>query len=285
MTSARADGAPPDAMQTLIVQSYRTHDVAPWIGQCLHSVRAWSAQCGYRYEFVDDALFDFAPEWVRQKCGAQRLPVTDVARLYLLRERLGQGWQRVVWIDADVLVFAPDQFALDLSAPYALCSELWVRAFAGKPVEFVEKVNNAVLQVACGQPMLEFWIFAIEEILRVHAPQEIGPLTAGTLFFTDLAKAMPLRVLHNIGLFSAPLLLELAEGGGALTDEWARRFGHPIAAANLCASLQDHDSHDLRIDTSVMQRVVDALLRSRGDIVNRRNHATGASPAFAATPR
>lgn len=267
---------------SLIIQSYRTHDVAAWVGDCLRSVRGWAAARGYAYEFVDDRLFDYAPKWVREKCGAQLLPITDVARLYLLRERLAQGWQRVAWIDADVLVFAPERFALDEAAPYALCSEIWVRALADRPVEFLEKVNNAVLQVAQGQPMLDFWIFAVEEILRVHAPHEIGLLTAGTRFFTDLAKAMPLRALRNVGLFSAPLLRELAAGGGPLLEQWALRFGQPIAAANLCASLQDKDSYGVWIDAALMQRVVDVLAGTRGDVVNR--HLRRRAPArFVAT--
>src|SRR4029079_13839139 len=94
-------------MQTLVIQSYRTRDVAAWISACLRSVQAWAAAAGYRYEFVDDRLFDYAPAWVRERCGKQLLPITDVARMYLLRERLAHGWDRVIWVDADVLVFAP----------------------------------------------------------------------------------------------------------------------------------------------------------------------------------
>lgn len=255
-------------MQTLVVQSYRTRDVAPWIRACLDSVRAWAAARGYAYEFVDDRLFDYAPAWVRQRCGAQLLPITDVARMYLLRERLHHGADRVVWIDADVLVFAPDQFALDDSAPYSLCHEVWLRLRDTQETETVEKVHNAVMMVMRHQPMLDFWIFAVEEILRAHRPQDIGPLIASTLFFTDLARAMPLRVLHNVGLFSPPVVRDLAAGGGEIVRIWARHFGHAIGAANLCASLQDRESAGARVGADEMQRAVDVLVRTRGAIVN-----------------
>jgi len=252
-------------MQTLIVQSYRTHAVAPWIGTCLKSVQAWAAASGYAYEFVDDRLFDYAPAWVRQRCAAQLLPVTDVARMHLLRERLQQGWQRVVWVDADVLVFAPERFVLDRDAPYALCHELWLRIDAAGRVDSEEKVNNAVMLVTREQPMLAFWIYAVEEILRAHAPHEIGPLTASTRFFTELATIMPLRVLRNVGLLSPPVVRDVA-ADGPLPREWARRFGHPVGAVNLCASLQDRVSAGAVVGERELQRAVDVLLHSRGGV-------------------
>jgi hypothetical protein len=61
---------------------------APWIAQCLTSVQAWAAARGYGYEFVDDQLFELAPAWFRERCGAARLPQTDLARLLLMRARL-----------------------------------------------------------------------------------------------------------------------------------------------------------------------------------------------------
>ena len=203
---------------------------------------------------------------MRQRCVNQLLPVTDVARMRLLRERLAHGWQRVIWIDADVLVFAPERLNLDGDAPYALCQELWLRVNAAQQIETEEKVNNAVMLVTQGQPMLDFWIFAVEEILSVHAPHEIGPLTASTHFFTELATIMPLRVLRNVGLLSPPVVCDLAQGGGALTREWARRFGHPIAAANLCASLQDKLSAGAVVGAAEMERAVEVLLHSRGAV-------------------
>ena len=255
-------------MQTLVIQSYRTRDVAAWISACLRSVQAWAAAAGYRYEFVDDRLFDYAPAWVRERCGRQLLPITDVARMYLLRERLAHGWDRVIWVDADVLVFAPERFNLDGDAPYALCQELWLRVDAAGDIQTQEKVNNAVMLLTRGQALLDFWIFAVEEILRAHAPHEIGPLTASTQFFTDLATIMPLRVLRNVGLLSPPVVRDLGEGG-ALAREWNRRFGHPIGAANLCASLQDRPTAGAVVGAAEMQRAVDALLRTRGRILDQ----------------
>ena len=260
-------------MQTLVVQSYRTRDVAAWIRTCLGSVQAWAETSGYRYEFIDDRFFEYAPAWVRQHCGKQLLPITDVARMHLIRERLAHGWQRVIWIDADVLVFAPERFAIDAAAPYSLCHELWLRVNASGQIETQEKVNNAVMVLTRDQPMLDFWIFAVEEILRTHTPEEIGPLTASTQFFTELAHIMPIRVLHNVGLLSPPVVRDIAIGGGAIAREWARRFGHPTAAANLCASLQDRSAGGATVGADELLRAAEVLLRTRGAVFD--------PPAFA----
>ena len=113
---------------TLIVQSYRTHDVAPWLLKCMASVKAWADAMGYAYEFVDDRFFDPVPAWYRERCGKQLLPVTDLARLLLIQERFARGWQRVAWIDADILVFDPERFRIDIGGDAAFCRELWTIA-------------------------------------------------------------------------------------------------------------------------------------------------------------
>ncbi len=254
-------------MRTLIVQSYRTSDVAPWITDCLRSVRSWAAGLGYAYEFLDDSFFDYAPVWVRKRCGSQILPITDVARLYLLRDRLRVSWDRVVWIDADVLVFAPEKFVLQ-DAPYGLCFELWSRTAANGEPEFGEAINNAVLQMTPQQPLLDFLIFASEEVLRTRAQEQINTVVVGTRLLSALGSVMPLRVLQNVGLFTPQLVRDIAAGGSELLARWAIRFGRPIGAANLCASMQGRQFSGARVDAADMQRAVDMLLRTCGDVVN-----------------
>ena len=41
-------------MKTLVIQSFRTHSVPPWIERCLDSVRRWAALRGYDYRLTDD---------------------------------------------------------------------------------------------------------------------------------------------------------------------------------------------------------------------------------------
>jgi len=256
------------AMRTLVVQSYRTRDVAAWIAQCLASVRDWAARRGFAYDFVDDRFFDYAPPWVRERCARQLLPLTDVARLYLLRERLDAGYERVIWVDADVLVFAPEAFTLAGVHGYSLCREVWLRVGADGAAQIEEKVNNAVIVADRGHPFLDFWRFATEEILRAHAAEDIGPLSGSTVPLTELARLMPVRVLPQVGLFSPPLVREAAAGGGPLLRAWAQHFGQPIAAVNLCASLQDRSAGGDSVGAAELEGAVRQLLHTRGAVVN-----------------
>jgi hypothetical protein len=266
-------------MKTVILQSYRTRDVAPWMDECLHSVRDWAARHGHAYEFFDDRFFDYAPAWVRELCGTEILPITDVARLYLLRDYLGRGWDRAVWVDADVLVFAPDKFILDGKAPYSLCYELACLVTPEQGAQFGGYVNNAVMFVTPNQPMLDFWIFAAEEILRTRGPQKVFSTIVGTRFFSALAGAMPLRATEDVGLFIPPLIRDIASGGGVLLDQWAAQLRKRVAAANLCASMQDRHFSGATVSAADMQKAVDVLLQTRGEVVNARMRVRRDEPA------
>jgi hypothetical protein len=103
-------------MKTIVYQSYRTQQVPPWITTCMGTVRAWADQQGFDYRFYDDGFFEYAPQWFRDKAQHGICPVTDLARLVVARELLAQGYERTVWVDADLLVFAPEQLRLDLDA-------------------------------------------------------------------------------------------------------------------------------------------------------------------------
>jgi hypothetical protein len=260
-------------MKTLVVQSYRTHDVAPWIADCMRTVREWAAVRGFAYEFLDDSFFDYAPAWVRRHCGKHVLPITDVARLYLLRERLSQDWDRVVWVDADVVVFDPGKFVFDDSAPYSLCSELTFQVKPESGVQIGEAINNAVMFFTRNHPLLDFWIFAAEEVLRASAPAQVNSLVVGTSFLSSLGEVVPLRVLQNVGLFVPPLIRDIAAGGGAWLDQWIRRLPQPIVAANLCLSMQDRHFSGAAVDAQDMRKAVQVLLETHGNVVNRQRNA------------
>jgi len=96
------------SMKTVVYQSYRTRDVAPWLATCQASVRDWAARAGHDYRHYGDELFDRVPDWYRAKAGSLVLPVSDLARLVLARELLAEGYDRTVWVDADLLVFDLD---------------------------------------------------------------------------------------------------------------------------------------------------------------------------------
>lgn len=250
----------------LVLQSYRTHDVAPWIAQCLTGVQAWAAARGYGYEFVDDRLFELAPAWFRERCGAARLPQTDLARLLLMRARLAAGARRVIWIDADVLVCAPARLVLDGVRGFAFCAETWLERDARGELHAQRRINNAVMVMDAGNPILDFYIHACLTNAAHLAPGDIGKLEFGPQLLTRLAQVTPLPVIGCVGMMSPTLAHDLAAGGGPACAAYARARGQRIGAINLCASLVGVDGG---VDTATVTAAMACLVETGGDAINQ----------------
>lgn len=246
-----------DAPRTVVFQSFRTHDVPAWLAACLASVRAWADSAGHDYVFYDDEFFGFAPDWYREKCAGQVLPITDLARLVAARRLLDAGYARAVWVDADMFVFAPDAFRLpELATGYAFCREWW---FAEHPTEeryaLTPKVNNSVSVFDAGNPFLDFYIQSITNLVAVRP--EVGRLAVGTDFLTHLSMVVPMAVMNVVGVLSPPLLLDCASPDPAKLRAYRERVGVPLVAANLCSSLR-HSEHRGRILTDdVFERAME----------------------------
>ena len=97
-----------------IIQAWQADETPAWIATCLASVRGWAVLRGYRYTCTD-RFFDVVPAALRARCGAETGPLTDVARTELMAAAHADGTDLAVWIDADVLVFDPANFAIDTS--------------------------------------------------------------------------------------------------------------------------------------------------------------------------
>src|SRR5271155_4687165 len=97
--------------QTVVFQSYRTQNVPKWIVGCMETARGWAGMRGFDYQFLDDRFFDRVPAEFRART-TDKLILTDIARLLVTRELLEGGYERVVWIDADVAVFDPESWVL-----------------------------------------------------------------------------------------------------------------------------------------------------------------------------
>ena len=106
-------------MRSVVFQSFRTADVSPWQERCLRSVREWASSRGVEYRFVDDSFFERCPAWYREKVHADKLLMSDLARLIVARELHDEGFERVVWVDADLLVVAAAGFDAGLAEPRA----------------------------------------------------------------------------------------------------------------------------------------------------------------------
>jgi hypothetical protein len=255
---------------TLVVQSYRTRNVPEWIARCIQSVMKWAKVGGHHYEFVDDTLFDLLPKWYRDRCGAQILPQTDLARLILMRDRLHKGYTSVIWIDADILIFAHEHLRIESRDGFAFCYEMWIEADGnGSYLTRGPAINNAVMVMDANNPMLDFYIHACQAIVKLHPAGAIGRLDAGTLLLSRLGSVLALPLIQCVGLLSPPITREVAQGGGTLCSMYATAFGRKIGAANLCASLRDVPINGVALNDAEYACAVDVLERTCGDVINR----------------
>jgi hypothetical protein len=159
--------------------------------------------------------------------------------LLVARELLVE-YPRVVWVDADVLVFGA--LALPEGRDFYACREIW----EGEP-----RVNNCTLVFSRGTSFLPFWIDTAMASMRAAAGK-LDSLMIGTRFLTALDRAESLPQLQTVGLFSPTILADLAAGGGARLDAY-RALAGPLAAANLCLSFR------ASVGDAVYERAVDAL--------------------------
>ena len=254
-------------MKTVVHQSYRTSNVPGWITVCMESVKSWAAGCGFDYRFMDDSFLDLAPGWFRERCAGEICPVTDLARLVMARDLLDEGYERAVWVDADVLVFAPQLMNVDTPTGSAFCFELWPFLDTNWQLQCDRKVNNSVSVFTRGNRQLEFLIDSCERI--VSSKSRVDRLELGSTFLTGLAWLLPLRVLDNIGMFSPLLMQDIASGQEQWTAAYAAQLPAPLAAANLCNSLVGVHVHGHTAPEASYDAVIEACLRTSGDIVNR----------------
>ena len=254
-------------MKTVVYQSYRTVNVPAWLGRCMATVREWAAARGYDYRFIDDRLFEYAPPWYREKVVDDVLLVSDLARLEIARELLAQGYDRTVWVDADVVVFAPERFAIDAAEDYAFCKEVWVEPAADGTLSCSQRVNNSVSVFVRSNAFLDFYVHACHSLVRRKPRPERWAV--GTHFLTALHRILPFRLLTTVGMFSPVMMADLARGTDGALKAYAARFGGPVYAANLCASVREVHCHGVLMDDGLYESVVDNLVRTRGAALNQ----------------
>jgi hypothetical protein len=258
-------------VRTVVIQSYRTNGAEPWMLRCMQSVQEWATARGYSYEFVDDALFDFLPATIRTDSNTPLLVKTDIARLGLLEDRLKHGRERAIWLDADVLIFDPDAFAMPEVCGAMFCHEIWTSFNPQGELIHRRGINNALMLFERGHPLLAFLRYASMELYQHRDPASMSPVALGTDLLSKLGRLVPLRLNTQVACLSPLLLAAIYH-----TDhpEWlhthAQQHGHRVCAANLCRSLLVDSSNLLRprhLDTTQMQTLVEQLIATRGSVL------------------
>jgi hypothetical protein len=249
-------------MKTLVIQSYRAVNVPAWIDRCLQSVRAWSAARDFDYQLVGDEGFQVCGDDYLSRVGDNIRSITNLARLILVRQAHDAGYDRAIWIDADIFVFAPEHLLVDLESRYAFARETWVARADGERWMAFAGVNNSVFVCMAGEPDLEFLIAATRHI-AMHRQIRSNYQVGGDMI-KGLHASLDFQTLDNVGMFSADIVDALARGDTAILHAQARLHGAPVYAANLCASA--NYVNPVSQDAALL--AIDTLARTRGEVVN-----------------
>jgi hypothetical protein len=242
---------------TIVLQSHRNPLPHDWLITCIDSVRSWCAENRYEHRFIGDELFENVPKSVLDKTRDQVVIASDIARLLKIRELLKQNYERVVWCDADFLIFNPAKFSLPRDN-YALGREVWVQRLDGRPNKLTShiKVHNAFLMFAQGNAFLEFYIDAAERLIEQNngrmSPQYIGPK-----FLTAIHNVAQCPVLETAGMLCPLVVDDIVNRGGPALDLFRHRSPQSIAGANLCHSLCERGE----LSATILENCIERLLQ------------------------
>jgi hypothetical protein len=247
-------------MRTVVLQSFRTRNVPDWIARCLAGVRAWTQRSGYDYRFADDGIFELCGAEYLARVGDNKRSITNLARLELTRSALREGYDRAIWLDADIFVFAPEEFSIDVTTRYAFSKEAWITVDAGE-IFCTRSINNAAFVFMKDEPDLDFLISTIRHVV---AERDITTnYQVGVFLLTGLEKSLDFALLRTVGMLSPVALRAIVEDNGAILQRQAIEFCDPIFAANLClAAAQDNPE-------ALIMSAMDRLEATRGQVINR----------------
>lgn len=255
---------------TVVFQSHRAQGLPTWVTRCLASTRQWAEASGYDYIFIDDAFFEPLPDWFKAKARGVKPLLADLARLLAAKRLLSEGYQRAIWVDADVIVFAPEKLSLPRESLYYFCREIWIDSDAQGLIAR-ELVNNCVCVFEIGNAFLDFYTEAVLKIAQ-RATGNMLPQVLGTVFLSNLDQLVPIPKLTMVGLFSPGVIRDIVQGGGHYLAAFKQTVNTPIYAANILSSFagriyNNPDGTKFQLSDTVFGQVVDILLASGADFI------------------
>lgn len=258
---------------TLVFQSFRRGPHPLWLTLCLQSVERLAAHRGWDYAFIGDELFDPLPTWFADKMSGRGPILSDLGRLLAARDYLNT-YQRVIWLDADVLIFSPERFTLPTGS-FGFGRERWVQPKSkGRGWRVHRSVCNALCYFERGNPFLDFYIYTCQTMIRQADPNFIAPQMIGPKLLTALHNLSRLPVTECIGSASPDLLIDVTRGEGAALDYYlnsgisksTERDAHIEieAGLNLCHSLINAETYrGTRLSEAIFLRAARRLIEAR----------------------
>jgi len=239
------------------MQSHQSPLPYPWIESCLDSVRQWCMLSEYEYRFIGDELFDSLTGVLSEIALSQRVVASDLARLLILQKALDEGFETVIWLDADFLIFNPSEFDIP-EQPYAVGREVWVQNDKHGRLKAFKKVHNAFLMFRRRNSFLSFYIETAERLLLLNqgaiSPQFIGPK-----LLTAIHNVAILPVMETAAMFSPMVINGFLQGQGMALDLFKKNSIESPAGANLCISSCDRNE----VSESEMQQLINLLLSGK----------------------
>jgi hypothetical protein len=252
---------------TIVIQTFRQHDIPHWIARCLHSVRAWALLHGHDYVLAGDEFFDLCGPAYLARGHKNPQAITNLARLIATRQRLDEGYQKVIWMDADMLVFDPERLVLDFPADqlkvgYAFGREMWLRQISPAEVQISPPMpHNAATYFTPAAVDLDM---LIELIRHIDAKREVvSNFQVGVRLLKGLQYSLMFPTFSHCAMFSPELLGYIAAQNPAALAIYGKAFKFQSCAANLCFSVKGI------LPLPLLNRAMDVLLESRGEALNR----------------
>ncbi len=235
--------------------------MAAWIERCLDSVRRWTRSRGFDYAFFGDEFYDLCGPDYLARVGGNPRSITNLARLEITRIKLAEGYDRVIWFDADVFVFDADRFEMQTDASYAFSREAWVtKAPDGRAQLAYISLHNAAFIFTRHQTDLELLIHIIRHIVMTR---DIGSnYQVGVRLISGLEYPLGIPAITSVGMFSPDVIDAIADDRPSFIRAFARFHGHKMQAANLGWSQAAHFTE------ARMMLAMDRLESTAGEILN-----------------
>jgi len=253
---------PKHADRIAVLQSFRTVAVPPWITACMDSVRQWTLSQGWEYLILDDHFLKLAPDWVRQCCGRNIYAITDIARLIWAHDVLSSAYERVIWVDADVVIFNPEAFARQVKTiqDHGFARELFLRV-SGRLTTPKWSLNNAVMVFDHNTQVLGDYLRRCLDELARFRDCEVPRTAMGPILLEQLDATQHLNRIDGVGLFTPAMLEPFAAGQDALMRTYLSYCAVPPSAANLCHFIRNATAAEQRLTLDqVYAKAIDRLI-------------------------
>jgi hypothetical protein len=258
---------------TIVIQSFRNRSIPAWIQRCLDSVRKWAGLRGFDYSLAGDEFYDLCGPDYLTRGNKNPQAITDLARLVATRQRLDAGYQRVIWMDADMFVFDPAWLVFDfpaesLTVGYAFGREVWLtRDPKGVPHATRPCAQNAATFFTQGAVDLDMLIALIRHIDAKR--QIVSNYQIGVHLLRGLQFSLMFPTFSHVAVFSAVLLRAITTRDEKVMQFYGRIYRYRACAANLGLSLQEE------VTEAVLWQAMDDLEAGAGDIINKYATETG----------